>query len=163
MKETETVQSIYFSNKFRIHGHLRHDYSPVGKIRWFIYGILDKPCGKQIIGSTQDPISRWANYKSSCNKQNSKSTGLAKQFMDGCPFDTGVEKMTLEYTLVDFFDTSKEKLRQAGHVQGPKCRCKECNSLKYLENKWMMKMGSMYGISGLNSRDEMKTQVRGNY
>ena len=83
--------------------------------------------------------------------------------MDGCPFDTGVEKMTLEYTLVDFYDTSEEKLRQAGHVPGPKCRCKECNSLKDLENKWMMKMGSMYGISGLNSRDEMKTQVRGNY
>ena len=83
--------------------------------------------------------------------------------MDGCLFDTGVEKMTLEYTLLDFYDTSEEKLRQAGHVPGPKCRCKECNSLKDLENKWMMKMGSMYGISGLNSRDEMKTQVRGNY
>ena len=83
--------------------------------------------------------------------------------MDGCPFDTGAEKMTLEYTLVDFYDTSEEKLIQAGHVPGPKCRCKECNSLKDLKNKWIMKMGSMYGISDLNSRDEMKTQVRGNY
>ena len=96
MKETETINSPYFSTKFRIHGHLRHDYSPEDKIRWFIYGITDKPCGKIIIGSTQDPPSRWANCKSSCNKQNSKSTGLAKHFMDGRPFDTGVEKMTLD-------------------------------------------------------------------
>ena len=162
MEETETINSIYYSTKFRIHGHLRHDYAPEGKIRWFIYGIKDVPCGKIIIGSTQDPNSRWANYKSSCNKQNSKSTGLSKHFMDGCPFDTGTEKATLNYTLVDFYDTTAQKIKEAGHVPGPKCRCKECNTLKDLENKWIMKMGSMYRTSGLNERNEMKTNIHGN-
>ena len=162
MKETETIDSIHYATKFRIHGHLRHDYSPEGKIRWYVYGIIDIPCNKIIIGSTQDPCSRWANYKSSCNKQNSKSTGLAKHFMDGCPFDTGTEKRTLNYTLVEFYDTTEEKIKEAGHVPDPRCRCRECILLKDLENKWIMKIGSLYGISGLNSRDEMKSQVRWN-
>ena len=83
--------------------------------------------------------------------------------MDGCPFDTGSEKMTLEYTLIDFYDTTEQKIREAGHVPGPKCRCKECNLLKDLENKWIMKMGSMYGTSGLNLRDEMKNNAPGKF
>ena len=94
-KESDTIQSFFFKTKFRIHGHLRHDFSPIGKIRWFIYSIEDIPCKKLIIGSTQSPTLRWANYKAACNKENSKSSGLSKHFMDGCPFDTGKEKMTL--------------------------------------------------------------------
>ena len=71
--------------------------------------------------------------------------------------------MTLEYTLIDFYDTTEQNIREAGHVPGPKCRCKECNLLKDLENKWIIKMGSMYGTSGLNLRDEMKNKARRNY
>ena len=82
--------------------------------------------------------------------------------MDGCPFDTGTEKATLNYTLVDFYDTTAQKIREAGHVPGPKCRCKECNLLKDLENKWIMKMGTLYGTSGLNERNEMKSNIRWN-
>ena len=101
-------------------------------------------------------MKRWANYKSTCNKENSKSTGLAKHFMDGCPFDKGKEKPTLRYTLIDYYDTTNEKLRLYGHVPGPKCRCNECDHLKSIEDRWIMRIGSLYGISGLNTRDEMK-------
>ena len=131
MLETETIESLYYKTKFKIHLHLRHDFSPINKVRWYIYSVRDIPCQKIIIGSTQDPTKRWANYKSTCNRENSKSTGLAKHFMDGCPFDTGKEKKTLSYTLIDYFDTTKENLRRAGHVPGPKCHCICChNDLK---------------------------------
>ena len=100
------------------------------------------------------------NYKSTCNKESSKSTGFAKHFMDGCPFDRGKEKPTLSVTLIDYYDTTQDKIDQAGHVQGPKCRCQECNSLKEREDQWILKIGSYYGISGLNSRDETKSKSR---
>ena len=54
------------------------------------------------------------------------------------------------------------KIKEAGHVPGPKCRCRECSLRKDLENKWIMKVGYLYGISGLNLRDEMKSQIRWN-
>ena len=78
--------------------------------------------------------------------------------MDGCPFDKGRDKTTLNYTLIDFFDTTQGKLTMASHIPGPRCRCKECELLKELENQWIMKIGSLYGVSGLNTRDEMKTK-----
>ena len=147
---------------YQIHGHLRHDLAIRDKIRWYIYCIEDLPCHKLIIGSTQNPTERWANYKSTCNKESSKSSGLAKHFMDGCPFDKGKKKETLSFTLIDHYDTTEEKIQNAGHVQGPKCRCQECTNLKNLEDQWILKMGSFYGISGLNSRDEVKSKTRYN-
>ena len=148
MKEKETIESFYYSSKFKIHGYLSHDYSPVGKILWFIYSIEDIPCHKIIIGSTQSPVQIWSNYKSTCNSETSKSTGLAKHFMDGCPFDQGKEKMSLSFSLIDFYDTTQDKIT------------KECNNLKELEDRWILKMGSFYGILGLNSRDEVKSKTR---
>ena len=159
MRETDYVKSFYYITKFRIHGHLRHDHSPEGKIRWFIYCVEDVPCKKHIVGSTQDPLSRWRNYKSTCNSETSKSTGLSNHFKDGCPFDTGKEKSTLVMTLIDFYDTTKEKLVKAGHVPGPYCQCKECGHLKDLEDRWILKMGSFYGSSGLNLRNEAKNKA----
>ena len=88
-----------------------------------------------------------------------KSTGLANHFKDGCPFDTGKEKSTLVFTLIDFYDTTKEKLERAGHVPGPYCQCKECGHLKDLEDRWILKMGTFYGSSGLNSRDDAKNKT----
>ena len=96
-------------------GHLRHDFSPQGKIRWFVYSIEDEPCQKTIIGSTQDPLKRWANHKATCNKKTSKSSGLSKHFMDGCPFDPGIEKTTLSFSLLDYYDTTGAKLLTSGH------------------------------------------------
>ena len=145
----------------RDHGHLVHDHVPEGKIRWFVYQIVDIPCEKEIIGSTTNPNLRWANYKSCCNRGKSNGTGLCKHFMEGCPNDKGdVHKKNLSFSLVDFFDTTSEKLRKANHLPGPKCRCKECMKLKEIEDKWILKMGSFYGSSGLNRRDEIKKKSR---
>ena len=145
MKEKELINSFYYITKFKIHGNLKHDYSPEGKIRWYIYCIEDMPCRKQIVGSTQDPTKRWRNYKSTCNSESSNSTGLASHFMDGCPFDTGKEKSTLDITLIDYYDTTQENLQKAKHMQGPYCQCKECSNLKHLEDRWILKMGTFYG------------------
>ena len=130
MRERDTINSLYYITKFRIHGNLRHDFSPLGKIRWFIYCVENVPCQKIIIGSTQNPTQRWANYKSTCNSQNSKSTDMAKNFMDGCLFDLGKEKTTFCFALIDHYDTTEAKLLKAAHIPGLKCRCQECNNLK---------------------------------
>ena len=159
MEEASFINSIYYITKFRIHGHLRHEIEPSGKLRWFIYCIEDVPCKKHIVGSTQDPLARWRNYKSTCNSETSKSTGLSSQFRDGCPFDTGKDKMTLKINLIDYYETTKEKLDRAGHIQGPYCPCKECSNLKDLEDHWILKMGTYFGNSGLNSRDEAKKKA----
>ena len=47
-------------------------------------------------------------------------------------------------------DVSKEELREAGHVKGPKCRCDQCGKLKEIEDKWILKMGTFFGEEGLN-------------
>ena len=92
MIERNFIFSPFYAKKFKIHGHLAHDHAPNGKIRWFIYKIHDIFCNKIIIGSTQNPKERWANYKSCCNRKKSNGTGLCKHFMDGCPNDTGPKK-----------------------------------------------------------------------
>ena len=165
MMETDCVVSFFYLKRHRIHGHLTHDFSPEGKIRWFIYLIEDVPCHKLIVGSTQNPKQRWSNYKSECNNGYSKSTGLSKHFSkwEGCPNDPGIAKETLRFTLIDYYDTSVEKLRKAKHEKGPKCRCSECGKLKNLEDCWMVNLGTLYGESGLNSRDEIKSKTRCNW
>ena len=157
MVETNFVESDYFNQKFRIHGHLAHDYSLENLHRWFIYLIEDIPCKKSIVGSTTQPTKRWSNHKSSCNNGPSNSTGLSKHFTmkEGCPNDTGREKNTLRYTLIDHIDVSDETLQEVGHVKGPKCRCSECGRLKDLEDRWILKLGTFYGEGALNTRDEI--------
>ena len=162
MVEKDHVESHHFGNSSKIHGHLAHDKFPIGMLRWYIYSIDDVPCQLKIVGSTTNPTSRWRNYKSSCNSQNSNSTGLSKHFKSGCPNDTGREKTTLDFTLLDFLDTSHEKLALANHEPGPKCRCSECEKLKSLEDAWILKLGTFYE-RGLNTRDEVKTKSRCNW
>ena len=93
------------------------------------------------------------------------STGLSKHFTngDGCPFDRGKMKETLNITLIDFYDTTEEKLLKAKHDKGAKCRCQECSNLKDLEDKQILKLGTFYGSSGLNTRDEIISKTRGNW
>ena len=162
MTEKESIESIHFGLHSKIHGHLAHDKTPNGVIRWFIYGIEDIPCHKQIVGSTTNPTSRWSNHKSTCNSRKSNSTGLSKHFRLGCPNDTGQKKSTLDFTLLDFYDTSEDKLRQSEHLQGPKCRCAECENLKLLEDKWILKLGTLYD-DGFSTRDEIKSKSRYNW
>ena len=94
-----------------------------------------------------------------------KSTGLAKHFTlnDGCPYDPGKRKETLNFVLVDYMDVSEEELQQAMHEKGPKCRCSACSRLKDIEDQWILKMGTFYGESGLNERDEVQAKTRFNW
>ena len=71
--------------------------------------------------------------------------------------------MTLDFTLIDYFDTNEEKLKKANHGSGPKCRCSQCQKLKDLEDRWILKIGSFNGKSGLNSRDKIKSKTRGHW
>ena len=163
-RETSQVESLYFKKKFAIHGHLVHlKPSQRPKLRWFIYLLEDLGCSKQYVGSTTDVCGRWAATKSACNKRNSNSTGLYKHFQEGCPSDTGQQKDHVRLTLLDYLDTTVEQLDRAGHVTGPQCRCTECNRLKRIEDKWICKMGTFHGDSGLNTRDEVVAVVRGNF
>ena len=160
MIPVDHIESFHFGTKIKIRGHLAHDYSPPGMIRWFIYQIVDVPCHLIYVGSSTLPTSRFATHKSTCNSESSKSTGLSKHFMNGgCPNDEGREKSTLVVTLVDHLDTTQAELREAGHVSGPKCVCLICDKLKQLEDKFIMKTGSFYN-HGLNSRCEIKRKAR---
>ena len=165
MKEKEYIQSFYYNIPSKIPGHLAHDKVPDGKVRWWIYSIVDLPCEKMIVGSTTSPTDRWRTYKSTCNSRNSNSTGLANHFKRGCPNDRGRDKITLDFTLLDHYDTTHEKLVKAKHESGPKCRCTECEHLKSVEDKWIVKLGTFQenGPHGLNSRNELKSRSRCNW
>ena len=163
MIEKDLIQSFHFGVPSKIHGHLTHDQpSEHDKIRWYIYSIEDIPCHKQIVGSTTDPPARWRTHKSTCNLKNSNSTGLSKHFKEGCPNDQGKEKTTLDFTLIDYLDTSSTKLIEANHEPGVKCRCSECGRLKSLEDTWIIKLGTFYD-HGFNSRNEIKAKSRANW
>ena len=123
MSPTDFIYSHHFGTKIKIRGHLSHDYSPRGLIRWFIYTIEDMPCKLLYVGSSQSPVARFSSHKSSCNSGKSKATGLAEHFInDGCPHDPGTQKQTLNFTLVDHIDMLADKLAAAGHTSGA-CDC----------------------------------------
>ena len=125
------MQSLYYNGrKFAIHGRNIHskatDSNPM---KWFVYLMEDIPCRLQYVGSTVSVTSRWANIKQRCNKRDSDSTGLYKHFRDGCPNDDGTNKQTIRISLIDFMDTTPQKLREAGHKKG-NCVCSECDRLQ---------------------------------
>ena len=131
-------------------------------MRWFVYLEEDIPCRLQYVGSTVSMTSRWANTKQRCNKRDSDSTGLYKHFRDGCPNDMGIEKQTIRISLIDFMDTSARKLVDVGHKKG-NCICSECDRLRKIETKWILRLGTFYGESGLNERNIINTSVRVQY
>ena len=147
MVERNYVESTFYNQKFRIHGHLAHDIGDQNKLRWFIYQIEDVLCKKSYVGSTTNPTARWRGHKSSCNIGPPNKSGLAKHFTSkgGCPNDPGPEKTNLEFTLLDFMDVTQEELTDAGHKKGPQCRCSQCEKLKDLEDRWILKLGTFYG------------------
>ena len=165
MVETSTIYSPYFHRKFAIHGHNVHlPASQKKKYKWFVYVCEDLACGLIYVGSTTDVCGRWAQTKKACRDRNSNNTGLYKHFMEGCPADNGSGDLSyLRWTLVDHIDTSEARLSDVGHQGGAKCRCSECTRLKKTEDKWICRLGSFYGISGLNTRDEIKARSRVNY
>ena len=97
-----------------------------------------------------------------CNKRDSDATGLYKHFRDGCPHDTGQNKQTIRISLIDFMDTTAGKLIDSGHRKG-NCKCSECDKLRKLENKWILRLGTFYGESGLNARNILDSAVRVHY
>ena len=59
----------------------------------------------------------------------------------------------LNITLLDCFDTTREKLRNAGH-KSQYCDCSECKGARRIEDKWVARLGTMFGTSGLNSKED---------
>ena len=158
MVERSYVQSeFYGGRKFAIHGRNIHtkatDRNP---LRWFVYLEEDLPCKLQYVGSTNSMTARWANTKLRCNQRDSDSTGLYKHFRDGCPNDIGIKKETIRISLIDFMETSVEKLRVAKYKSG-NCKCVECDKLRRIENKWILSLGTFYGRSGLNARNVIES------
>ena len=89
-------------------------------------------------------------------------TGLYEHFRDGCPNADGREKKNIQISLIDFLDTTSDQLRRAGHKKG-NCKCAECDKLRRLENKWIMRLGTFHGGSGLNGRNTISSGVRVQY
>ena len=55
--------------------------------------------------------------------------------MGGCPAGSGGGELGhLQWSILDFMDTSQEKLQAVGHQAGPKCRCTECQKLNSIED-----------------------------
>ena len=151
MKQTNFIKSLHFGTKHGIWKHLAHDKVPNNIVRYFIYAI-DDPCPTLYVGYTTNLVARFANHKSTANSRKSNATGLAKHFKDGCPSDTGDKrKHILNITILDCYDTTEEKLVRASH-KNKYCDCTECAIAKTLEQKWISRLGSMFGASGLNEQ-----------
>ena len=69
------------------------------------------------------------------------------------------QRSDIQFTLVDYLDTTEEELDQCQHTPGPSCRCTVCMKLKLLEDRFILKSGSFYS-QGLNTRDEVKSKTR---
>ena len=140
---------------FAIAGHkIRAAEKP--KLRWFIYLEEDIACTAvhfNMLGPTTS---------SQCNSGQSNGTGLEKHFKAGCSNDTGSGKSHIRVTLLEHMDTTVERLEVANHVAGD-CICTECGRLKDLEDKSILRLGSLHGPFGLNTKDEMQAKSRVQY
>ena len=116
------------------------------------------------MGSTQCVPDRFKNHKSAANLKRSKGSGLAKHFGDGCPHDPNNDrnKPFLKIKLIDSIVTTPEELVTSGHLPGVQCRCRVCDRLKGVEDKWILRLGTFFG-GGLNTRNEIKSKNRVNY
>ena len=106
---------------------------------------------------------RWANTKSKCialagNPSLTAGTGLERHFQNGCSEYNGPRLGSVRVTLLEKMKTSKEKLIAANHKPGAGCRCTECGKLKQMEDKWICRLGTFHGESGL--RDEIVKKNR---
>ena len=159
--ETRSVPSMHFRVNHSISGHNIHlQATQKQKLRWFIYLEEDTECHLQYVGSTNSMTHRWANTKKMCNDRKSNGTGLENHFLDGCPNDTGKDKLNVNITLLEHMDVTADEIRNQNHKEGPGCRCTLCEKLKELENKWICRMGTMHEPHGLNMRDEIKRKSR---
>ena len=162
MTEGRTVLSSHFKVKHSIAGHNTHlPASQKVKTKWFVYlEECDHPEGTfQYVGSTDSMTHRWANTKSKCksiaNNENTKpGTGLEKHIKKGCS-QYGPELKSVKISLLEQFNTTEDKLKEANHGGGAGCQCSQCISLKKIEDKWICRLGTYHGNFGLNERDEI--------
>ena len=102
-RKTSQAESLYFNRQFAIQGHLVHlKPSQKTELLWFVYLLEDRGCKLQYVCSMYDVCSKWANTKSACNEQKSKTTGLTSHFMEGCHSDTGPGKDNIRPNLSGF-------------------------------------------------------------
>ena len=88
---------------------------------------------------------------------------MEKHFKMGCSANHSPELENVRITLLEHYDSSQEKLKLANHKPGPACRCKECENLKNIEDKWMFRLGTIHGIFGLNNRNEVTNKARSSF
>lgn len=164
MEETSFLTSKYRGRTFSIHGRSIHlQTSQKRKFTWFVNICQDTACQLQYIGSTSDACNRWSATKSACISRKKSNTGLYKHFMDGCPthMETG-NVQHLVWTLVDFIETSEERLNEVGHIGGVSCRCSECRRLENQKDKdkWICHLRTLFAPYWLNTRDKIKARSR---
>ena len=166
--EKRDVLSSHFKRKHSIAGRNIHlPASQKLKLRWFVYleECVHSDKIYQYVGSTNSMTQRWSNTKSVINSLHSNpnilpGTGLEKYFKTGCSEYKGPSLDHVKISLLEHFDTSEEKLWDSIHQAGPGCRCSECNGLKRMEDKWILRMGTYHGETGLNDRDEITRNIR---
>ena len=165
MIERRSIFSSHFRRNHAIAGHNVHrKASEKPKLKWFVYleecihpeGIF------QYVGSTNSMVERWATTKSKCLAKDSEGTGLEKHYKDGCSAEQPALG-NIRVSLLEQFNTSVTRLQNAVHRPGPGCVCKECDSLKELESKWIHRLGTLHGQFGLNNKNEMHRKVRASY
>ena len=166
MVERSEVTSTHFGVKHSIAGNNVHlPATQAKKHQWFVY--LEEcvhPQGTfQYVGSTDSMTHRWANTKSKIHslvagRSAKAGTGLECHFKAGCQeYDEGLKSVRV--TLLEHMNTTEESLRSSSHQAGPGCRCRQCNKLKDLEDKWICRLGTFHGDFGLNERDEMRRRA----
>ena len=166
MLETTSVFSSHFQRRHAVAGNNVHLKATVKvKLRWFVYlhecfppeGVF------QYVGSTCHMTERWANTKSKCNDGKTEGSGMEKHFKMGCSANKTRSLENVRITLLEHYDTTTEKVKSANHKPGPACRCTECDNLKDLEDKWMFRLGTIFGQFGLNNRNEVTNKARARF
>ena len=61
------------------------------------------------------------------------------------------------------YTTENTSITLKNHQGGPQGQCEDCEKLIKRENKWIMQLGTFSGNSRLNTHDEVKSKVRGEY
>ena len=165
MVETRSIFSSHFQRRHAVAGHNVHlKATEKVKLRWFVYlqECLHPDGIYQYVGSTSSVTERWANTKSKCVAGTTKGSGIEKHFNLGCTAKSD-NLRNIRNTLLEHFDTTSPKLKSANHKPGPGCRCTECSQLKNIEDKWIFRMGTMFGNFGLNNRNEVTNKARAGF
>ena len=140
------------------------------KLKWFIY--LEEcvhPEGVfQYVGSTDSMTHRWANTKSKIlslvdGRSDKAGTEFETHFKNGCSEYCGDDLKHVRVTLLENMTITEDDLETSIHQAGPGCRCRLCEKLKDMEDKWICRLGTFHGTFGLNDRDEIRRRARGSY